>query len=271
MPGERDAAVLDGAGVEKVNQQALALAHADGIARPERLVVDGVGHGADFQTVGIGVDGRRLFQQRAVVGVVVHVVHGAGEERLPVAQGQEKLLVVVAGVVAAVHVDEAELAGVGALVQVVHGHGVGVIPAAAGRAGRELEAVAAVRRHQGRAFLLGAVHLGRDQHAVPVDQFRRVGVVDDLHGDRLAFPHAQHRAWCNSVVADGGEDVGAVELDGDRRDAQGVVGLGVGAGAAGGLPGRASGSRPRPGLRQRHAAELQEIAPVHFVPLMHPV
>ena len=83
-----------------------------------------------------------LFRLRAVVGVVVIVFHGGGEERLPIAQGEKELLVVVAGVVAAVDEDEAELAGVGAFVQVVHGHGVGVIPAGAGRAGRELEAAA---------------------------------------------------------------------------------------------------------------------------------
>ncbi len=136
----------------------------------------------------------RLFQQRAVVGVVVIVFHGGGEERLPVAQGEEELLVVVAGIVAAVDVDEAELAGVGPFVQVVHGHGVGVIPAAAGGAGSELEAAPAVRRDEGRAFFFGAVHLGRNEHAVPVDQLRRVGVVDDIDRDRLALAHAQNRA-----------------------------------------------------------------------------
>ena len=40
----------------------------------------------------------------------------------------------MAGVLARVDVDEAELAGVGAFVQVGHGHGVGVVPARAGRA-----------------------------------------------------------------------------------------------------------------------------------------
>ena len=121
----------------------------------------------------------------------------------------------------------------------------------------------AVRRHQRRALLLGAVHLGRNQHAVPVHQLRRVGVVDDLDRDRLAFAHAQHRAGRSAVVADGGENVRAVELDRHRRDAQGVVGLA----RPGAAPGSAlrhrdcgcasSGSRDA-GLRQRHAAEFRE-------------
>ena len=92
--------------------------------------------------------------------------------------------------------------------------------------GRELESLPAMRRHHRRAFLLGAVHVGRNQHAVPMHEFRRIGVVDDLHRDRLALAHAQHRARCSAVVADRGENVGAVELDRDRGDAQRVVGLG---------------------------------------------
>ena len=139
-------------------QQPLTLADADGFAGAERLVVDGVGHGIDFEAVGLGVHDRRFFQERPVVGVVVIVRHGGGKERLPVAQRKKELLVVVAGIVAAVDVDKAELAGIRALVQVVHGHGVGVIPAATRRAGSELNMAAAVRRHERRTLLLGAVH-----------------------------------------------------------------------------------------------------------------
>ena len=108
---------------------------ADGLARAQRLVVDGVGGGGDLQAVGRGVqDGGPLRLGRVGVVVGVHVDHLRGEEWLPVAQGEEQLLVVVAGVGCGLDVDEAELAGVRALVQVVHGHGVGVVPARAGRA-----------------------------------------------------------------------------------------------------------------------------------------
>ncbi len=44
-----------------------------------------------------------------------------------------------------------------------------------------------------RTFFLRAVHLRRNQHPVPVHQFRRVGIVDHVNGDRLAFAHPQHR------------------------------------------------------------------------------
>src|ERR1700722_4025126 len=50
---ERNAAILDCAGVEEMNEQPLALADTDGIAGTERLVVDGVGRGANFKPVWI--------------------------------------------------------------------------------------------------------------------------------------------------------------------------------------------------------------------------
>ncbi len=96
----------------------------------------------------------------------------------------------------------------------------------AGR-GCELDALAAMGRDNRRTLLLGAVDVGWDEQPVPVDELRRIGVVDDFYGDGLAFAHAQDGAGGGAVVADGGEDVGPVELDGDRRDAEGVVGLGV--------------------------------------------
>ena len=135
VAAEGDAAVLDGAGVEEVEEDALALGDADGFAGAERLVVDGVGGGGNFEAVGRGVQDGGLFRLRRVgVEVLVHVDHLGGEEGFPVAQGEEEFLVVIAGVGCGVDVDEAELAGVGASVQVGHGHGVGVVPARAGEA-----------------------------------------------------------------------------------------------------------------------------------------
>ena len=220
-PGQRDAAVFDGAGVQEMDQQPLAFADADRITGTKRLVVDRVGHRADFEAVGIRVHRRRLFQQRPIVGIVVLVVHGPGEERLPVAQGEKEFLVVLAGIVAAVNVNKAKLAGVGTLVQVIHGHGVGVIPAASRGPRRELKPAPAVRRHQRRALFFGAIHLRRNQHAVPMHQFRRIRIVDHVNGHRLAFAHAQHRPGRGAVVADGRENVGAVQFNGDGTQCAG--------------------------------------------------
>ena len=98
--------------------------------------------------LGRGVEVGGLLGLGAGFGVVVRVFHVGGEEGLPVAEGEEVLLIVVAGVAGGFDVDEAELAGVGAFVEVGHGHGVGVVPAGAG--GRGGEAVAALAAGAGR-------------------------------------------------------------------------------------------------------------------------
>ncbi len=79
-------------------------------------------------------------------------------------------------------------------------------------------------RRDGRRFLFfHAVDVGGDQKAVPVDEFGRVRVVDNVHGDGLAFAHAEDGAGRSAVIADGADDAGRGELDGNRRDAQGEV------------------------------------------------
>jgi len=223
VSGQGDAAVLDGAGVQKMNQQLLAVADTDGLAGAEGLVVDRVSHGVDFEAIGRSGQDRRLFQDRDWPRVVVGVHHVQRIEGLPVAKGEEKLLIVTAGVARPLDVDKAELACVGAFVQIVHGHGVSVIPAAAGRTRGELIAPSGVRFDNRRALFFGAIDLGRDEHAMPVDEFRRVGIVEDIDGDGLAFLEAQHRSGSGAVVANGGENVRGVELDRDGGDAKGDV------------------------------------------------
>ena len=230
MAGEGDAAVLDGAGVEEVEEDALAFLDADGFAGAEGLVVDGVGHGVDLEAVGGGVEDGGLLELRVVLALLVGVVHVGGEEGLPVAEGEEDLLIVLAGVVAGVDVKEAELAGVGAFVEVGIGHGVGVVPAGAGGARGELIAAAALWRDEGCGFLFDPVDFGGDEQAVPVDEFGDVGGVDDVDGDGLALAHAQDGAGRGAVVADGAEDAFGGELDGDGGDAEGVVGFAFGGG-----------------------------------------
>src|SRR5215469_15083591 len=110
----------------------------------------------------------------------------------------------------------------------------GVIPAASRRAGRELNAPAAMGGNEWGAFLFGAVDIGGNQHAMPVHQLGSIGIVDDVDSGGLAFAHAEERAWGATVVADGRDDMGAVEFDGDRRDAKRVVSFGfVGIGGGG--------------------------------------
>ncbi len=225
--------------------------------------------GGDFEAVGGGVEDGGFFGLGAGFGVVVIVVHVGGEEGLPVAEGEEVFLIVVAGVAGGLDVDEAELAGVGAFVEVGHGHGVGVVPAGAEGGGGELVAACwPCGRDEGGAFFFDAVDVGGDEHAVPVDELGGVGVVDDVDGDGLALLHAEDGAGGCAVVADGGEDAVGGELDGDGRDAEGDVGFAGGVADWGWAPAgmRAwAGRRVAAGLGQGEAAELEEVAAMHEV------
>jgi hypothetical protein len=98
-----------------------------------------------------------------------------------------------------------------------------VIPARACRLGREFHTKVAVRRHKRAAFFLGTVSLDRNEHAVPVDELRRVGVVEDVDGDRLALFHTQQRPGNLAVIADGLDGLAWRDLVGDRPDADGVI------------------------------------------------
>ena len=131
------------------------------------------------------------------------VLYFGREKRLPIAEGQEDFLIIISWIVRGFDDQETVLSGVGAAVKIEAGHGVRVIPARAGRARGELIAAAAARRDHRRAFLLGAVHVGRNEQAVPVNELGDVGVVDDVHGDGHALAHAQEgretfrcSRWC---------------------------------------------------------------------------
>ncbi len=128
MAGEREYDVFGGAGVEEAHEDALAWLDADGLACAEHVAVEG---GVLVAYVGAGGLGH-------VGGGHAHGVDHGDEVRLPMADGEVDLLIVVAGFVAGFDEEEAELAGVGAESEIVFGCGVGVVPAGAGGAGREV-------------------------------------------------------------------------------------------------------------------------------------
>lgn len=142
-----------------------------------------------------------------------------------------------------------------------------MVPAATERARGELEASPSTRGNEWRTLFLGAVDVGGDEHAVPMDKLRSIGIIDDLDADPLTRAHAEYGAGGGAVVTDGRENVGAVQFDGDGRDAKGVVGRSLG--GLGGqrwsgseCPGDPGGEARDGSVRQGQAAELEEIAPI---------
>ena len=190
---QRDRPVLDRARVQQVHEHALALLHSNRFTRAQRFVVDRVEHRAHFQAVGTRIENRWSFRLRPFLIRVVGVHELSGEERFPVAQREKDLLIVVAGILPRLDDEEPELPGVAAPVQVGHGHRVSVIPARPGRPRRELIPAAAMRRHRRRALLVRAIGVRPNEHAVPVDLLRHIGVVHHFHGDRHTLAHPQQR------------------------------------------------------------------------------
>ena len=111
-------------------------------------------------------------------------------------------------------VDGANLAAVLARAEVGSAAGMGVIEAEPGGARGEGDAAAAMRRDEGCAFFGGSVDVGRDGLAVPVELFRRIGVVVDVDGDLLAFFETQERAGKLAIVGGDGEDAVGGDLEG---------------------------------------------------------
>ena len=113
-------------------------------------------------------------------------------------------------------------------VEVGAGADVGVIEAQAGGPGHKRDAAAAVRRDEGRALFRGAIDIGGDELAVPMELLGPVGFVVDVDGDALAFFEAQERPGKLAVVGGRGDDAVGREFDRSRGNGKGVVGGSVG-------------------------------------------
>ena len=209
VPRQRQLMLQRGARIDDPEEDALSLAHANGLAAAQHLPVDG-----------------------AVLELDVARAAG-GEVRLPFVEQQRHFLVVCAGFIRPFHDQHAELARVGALLQVVPCVVVAVIPAGARGIGHErIAATPPARRHARRAFLVGAIDLGRDVKPVPVHDVFIRGVVPHFHVEGPALPRAKQGARRLAVVADGLDHASGRDLEihgtdtkrGIRRPREGLGG-----------------------------------------------
>ena len=105
-------AVLDGAGIQKMKQHALAWLHANRLTRSQRFIVDGKNIGSDFNPTRTRIEHRRLFRLRSG-GIEIVVIHEhAGEIGLPIAQREVMFLIEVARIVRALDDQKSEHAGI---------------------------------------------------------------------------------------------------------------------------------------------------------------
>ena len=117
-------------------------------------------------------------------------------------QRQRDLLVVAGGVLLGSTISTPYWPVVSGAVQVAPGIDVGVIPARAGGPRHEGIAPLAVGRHHRSAFFRGAIDIDGSEEAMPVNQFRRRGVVDHVYRHGAAFGETQDRAGERTVIAD---------------------------------------------------------------------
>ncbi len=101
-------------------------------------------------------------------------------------------------------VDRADEASVLAEIEIGSGADVSVIKTESGGLGSERNSARAVGRNEGSALFGGAVDVGRDELAVPVELLGNVGVVVDVDGDGLSFFEAKQRAGKLAVVSSEG-------------------------------------------------------------------
>ena len=81
-----------------------------------------------------------------------------------------------------------------------------------------------MRRDRGRIFFFDAVDVGRNNLSVPVNVFRRVRLVEDIHRDGDALAQADQRTRNAAVVPDRADGVVLGDIHQDRTDAQRNVG-----------------------------------------------
>src|SRR5271166_5090241 len=180
-----------------MKQHTFVLFDAYGLAVPQHAAVDGERAIANLISVRHALGqrsfhgGLTLLLKLAVASrrreeVHVHVA-AAAEGGLELLEREEDFAVVAAGILLRFDVHRANLAAVLPGVEVGAGTVVAVIEAQAGGVRGETYAAFAVRGNPGRTLFSGAVHVGRDLLSMPVQLLGRVGVIEDVDGNRLAF------------------------------------------------------------------------------------
>ena len=238
MSWHGETANLRGASVQNVKENSLAVLDANGIAVAQHPPIDRERAVANFKAMRHALGERRLhgrlssFLQLLVDGrgrekIHVHVA-SAAEGRLEFLQDKEDLAVVVSGLVPGLDVNRSHQAAVLSCGKICPCAHVRMVKAKARWRGREDDAPLSVRRNEGRTFFGGAVNIGRDRLAVPVQLFGRVRVVVDIDGDLPAFLKAQQRAGELAVVRGDRNDAIGREFDRRGGDPQGVIGDAIG-------------------------------------------
>src|SRR5208282_3000684 len=230
---QRKAANLGGASIQDMEKDAFSLLHANRLSVAEHAPVDGERCVADFVPVRHALGERGLHRrlaglfERMDASLGSQEIHGhvapAAEGGLELLEHQKDFAVVSARFAPRLDVHRPHLAAIDSGSEVGAGTDVGVIEAETSRSWREHDAPQAMRGNVRRSLLGGAIHVGRDILAMPVQLLGRIAIVEHVHDDLPAF--CEPEQWARKMPVVGNEGNDAVGRDLDRRscDPQRVV------------------------------------------------
>ena len=130
-----------------------------------------------------------------------------GEGRTKFLERQKYLTIVSALIAFRFDVDRSNLPRICAPVQVVAGNDMRVIKSKAARFGHERNSARAMRRDKGRPFFRGPIYITWNLLTVPVQQFGRIGFIEDIHRDALTLLEPKKRPWKLPIVESCGDDL----------------------------------------------------------------
>ena len=234
MAGQGKTANFRGAAVQNVKKNALTLFNPDGFAMAEHPAVNGKELVANFVPVRHPL-GQGSFHGNFTGFHESSINHGrrkkilrhvaaAAESRFEFFQNKKDFAIVAAWIFLLLDVNRPNLAAVLPRCKIGPGAIVRMIEAQTGRIRRERDAALAMCRDVRRSFLGSAIDVGRDFLAMPMQLFRRIGLIQDVHRHLLTFFKANERPGELAIVGDGGKNLMRRNLDKSRLDAQGVVG-----------------------------------------------
>src|SRR6478752_5267615 len=162
MSGQSEHYILCRAGVEKTQQDALALLHPDWFSLAEHFAVDGR----------VLISHIRASGKWHVCRLLTHVFDHWNEGGFPMMDGEIDFLVIASGLLFAVDQQKAKLAAIGADGEIAIGTRMSVIPPRARGFRRERIALGLARgNHRGTLFHRPVVQ-GVDGESVPMDDVR---------------------------------------------------------------------------------------------------
>src|SRR5262245_21723045 len=238
VSGQREAPNFRRASVQNVKQNALALLDSNRFAMTKHATIDRKELVTDLVAVWIAF-GERSFHDsfpgllESLVGgrrwqKILRHVSAAAESRLEFFQNKKDFAIVATWIVSRLNVDRSDLAAVLPCRKIGPSTIVRMIEAQTARFGCESNTPLAMSRNVRCPFLGGAVDIGRDYLAVPMQLLRRVGLIETIYRALAAFFKADQRSGELTVVGDGGKNLIGSDLNRGRLDAHYVVSISLG-------------------------------------------